>query len=119
MSGSQSHVELTGNMSYAAALATIAKIWPHLPVYFYRPTIEHYKEGLPSGEDLELRPDEPLNSLATSPVILRGDMTVQKFHAAIMVGFSLETELRGLAIHAIWMTTLDEADSGVRRGHRE
>ncbi len=119
MSGSPSHVELNGNMSYASALATIAKFWPHLPVYFYRPTIEHYKEGLPSGEDLELAADESLNSLAVSPVIIRGDMIGQRFHAAIMSGFSLETELRGIGIHAIWMTTLDEADGGVRRGHRD
>jgi hypothetical protein len=103
-------VELSSEMTYSQARELVAQAWPHLPVLWYRPTLQHYKEGYPSGEELEIAPDEQLAHSPGRQAVLRGNMTLQQFHSAIIRAFDLETNIRGTNMIAIWMTTLDAAN---------
>lgn len=104
-------IELTGEMTYSQALAKFAEAWPNLKVIWYRPTVEHYKEGRPTEYDLELAPNESLTSMPDRNAALRGDMRVQIFHSTLLSAFGLETELRDGGIRSRWMSTLDEANA--------
>jgi hypothetical protein len=115
MSESTQSVRLTSDMTYAHTLVLLAEAWPNLSVMLYRPTIEHYKEGYPTAEELELAPEERLLYLPDRSAAIRGDMNVQDFHATMSRSFSVETIIRGIPTHLIWMVSLDEANAGVRR----
>ncbi len=112
MAAPPKQVILTAAMTYRAALALIAETWPRLPVLIYEPTVEHYKEGYPTAEELELGPDELLGRVPGREAVICGDMTGQSLHHAVMTAFGKETHVRGVGIRAIWATTLDEADAG-------
>lgn len=60
MPDSAKAVTLTSEMTYGTARTLLAEAWPGLPIFIYEPTIEHYKEGRPTEEELELGPDETL-----------------------------------------------------------
>ncbi|WP_020476401.1 hypothetical protein [Zavarzinella formosa] len=119
MTESTRRIVLTGDMTYAAALAAFAAAWPNIRLFWYRPTVEHYKEGRPTGEELELAPNDRLTRASGYQAVLRGDMTVQDLHAAMVGSFDLETRIRGEGNGPVWMATLDEANAGVKRSARE
>ena len=102
-------------MRYADALALLRGAWPRLPIHLYTPTIEHYKEGYPTAEELEHGPDNPLGRTPGREAVLHGDMTGQGLHHAVLTAFGLETELRGGGIRSIWRETLDAADARPER----
>ena len=110
MAESANRVVLTAEMTYGTALALVATAWPTLPVLIYEPTVEHYKEGLPAEDELELGPDEPLGRVPGREAALDGGLTGQGLHSAVMRAFGRETELRGVGIRSIWTVTLDAAD---------
>ncbi|MDB5392121.1 MAG: hypothetical protein JWM11_7767 [Planctomycetaceae bacterium] len=115
MNDTARRLTLAGEMTYSAGSAAFALIWPHLSVMWYRPTVEHYKEGFPTAEELELDADERLVGVPERVAQLRGEMTVQDCHATIISAFGLETVIRGIETHTIWMVSLDDADAGIRR----
>ena len=57
MSVSPNTVTLTKSIKYGDAKRVIAAAWSRLAIIIYRPTLEHYKEGRPGAEELELGPE--------------------------------------------------------------
>ncbi|MBP3959504.1 hypothetical protein J8F10_30030 [Gemmata sp. G18] len=108
MAESPNEVVLTSGMTYGAAQALIAAAWPRLRAVLFRPTVEHYKEGRPTAEELELGADDELCRIPDRKAILRGGMTGQNLQHAVMTAFGLETEVTGDGIRGIWRTALDE-----------
>ena len=83
-------------------------MWPRLRVIIYRTTVQHYKEGFPTAEELELGDDEEMGRTPGREAFLRGDMTGQDLHHAMMKAFSLDTEIEESGIHWLWRTKLNE-----------
>ena len=108
MHDSANTVTLTSGMKYGEAKSLIAAAWPRLAVVIYRPTVEHYKEGRPGTEDLELGVGDELCHIPGREAVLHGSMTGQDMHSAVMRAFSLETDIAGVGIRGIWMTKLYE-----------
>ncbi|QEL19374.1 hypothetical protein [Limnoglobus roseus] len=108
MGDKSNKVVLTGDMKYGEVKTLIASAWPRLPIIIYRPTVEHYKEGRPTAEDLELSTGDELCGTPGREAVLHGGMTGQDLHNAVMRAFDLETEITGVGIRGIWRTKLDE-----------
>ena len=112
MTASPRRAILTAETTYGTATALIADAWPRLPLLIYEPTVEHYKEGYPTAEELELGPDELLGRVPGREAVISGNMTGQGLHHAVMTAFGKETRVRGVGIRAIWLITLDAAGGG-------
>ena len=108
---SAKRVVLTGDMTYADALAAFAAAWPHVPVVWFRAEPAYYKDGRPTADELAPGPDEPLGRGRGDEVVLRGGTTGQGVQWAMMSRFGLETEVRGVGVRGVWLTTLDQADA--------
>lgn len=103
----ESTAVLTSHMKYGEAKALLAAVWPGLRVIIYRSTVQHFKEGYPTAEELELGEEEEMCRTSGREAVLRGSMTGQDLHHAIMKAFSLDTEV-GVGIHSVWREKLNE-----------
>lgn len=101
-------IKITSGMKYGEAKTLLAALWPRIRVIIYRSTVQHYKEGYPTAEELELGDDEEMCRTPGREAVLHGEMTGQDLHHAVMKTFSLDTEL-GVGIHGMWRKKLSEA----------